>query len=95
MIDFKLLAENIYKNEMEHKNCGVLPTEPYLSTFRTLPTLQEIMPKLVRDDSSSRWDHWWNDWSDTRTKVIKRFGQITPEVEVIVIEKTLREHFDT
>ncbi len=95
MIDFNQLAKDIYTNEMTSKNGGIFPTEINLSTFVTFPTLQKVMPKMSHNRSDSLWSKWWDDWKDMRTKIIKRFGQITPEVEVIVIEKTLREHFDT
>ena len=37
---------------------------------------------------------WWDVWKDERNKYLDRFGLVTPEIEVFILERTLKEYFE-
>ncbi len=92
MIDFNQLAQDIYKNECAHKH-SVLASGPItLSTFRTQVTMTRAGLVSARDFTN--WNPWWDNWNCQRTIFRERFGQITADTEILIIERTLREQFD-
>ena len=36
---------------------------------------------------------WWDAWKDKRNTHLERFGFVPLEIEIFILERTLREHF--
>lgn len=97
MVDFTKLAEDIYEAEQSHHRAIVQKDNPMLSTYCTIPTIVEGLNLDERTRYvfiEKYWENWWYDWAKDRRCFIERFKQITPDIEVLIIERTLREHFD-
>ncbi len=93
-IDFNKLAKDIYASERAHKYARIEPTDPSLSTYSTISNLQRALgQKLSYTHMDKCWNAWWDDWYDTRLKFIERFGSIHPDIEIVILEKTLKEHW--
>jgi len=93
--DFGQIAQEIYRVHAGQSPSiyAFRPTEPVASTC-TYVTLHNYswFTRLDREESTHH--NWLYKWKKQRNDYLERFGSVSKEIELFILERSLREYFE-
>lgn len=93
-IDFGKIAHDIYRthNSQSPTMYTFQPTQPVSDTC-TYVTLHNY-PWFTKLDRQETIEHTWlNKWKKQRNDYLERFGLVSKDIELFILEHSLREYF--
>ncbi len=89
MVDFNKLAKEIYEDSKE----GL--TDYGSSSNASNRVLSKNSIIALGSSEDSKWSAWNKEWLSKRNTYLERFGKAPPlNIEILILEITLREHFE-